>query len=331
MILLTGATGCVGSYLATELLQYTGERIALWVRDAAGLPQAWRHHPRIEIWEGGLEALGHWRPRLAEVSSLMHPATAWGGPDTFATNLRAQQQLIQALDPAQCRHLHLFSTASLLDAQQAMWPDTLLRGTDYIRSKAAFRDWLTSHPPQIPTSLYAPTVILGGGKGHRPTPVSAALPGLGRYLPLLQAIQPDGYVHLIHARDIARIVLHRHQRGLPAADLVLGNPALELPQLAALLFKIYASNSDPRQGKVPLKKLLPGLLPLLGPWMSDWDRFSLRQRHLHYAHAVSARDYALPEDLVDSEALLRRVLADLQDTHAKRAVLDGAWVFKRAG
>lgn len=311
MILLTGATGCVGSYVAAELLQNTSERIALWVRVANTLPQSWRHHPRLEIWEGGLEALPRWRARLAEVSSLIHPATAWGGPNTFAFNLRAQQRLIQALDPARCRHLHLFSTASLLDANGHMWPDALLRGTDYIRSKAAFRDWLKANPPLIPTSLYAPTVILGGGKGHRPTPVSAALPGLGRYLPLLRGIQPDGFVHLIHARDIARIVLHRHQRDLPAADLVLGNPALELAQLASLLLKVYTADPARSQLKLPLKKLLPGLIPLLSPWMSDWDRFSLRQRQLHYRHAVSARNYALPEDLIDSEALLRRVLADL--------------------
>lgn len=312
MLLVTGATGCVGSYLTASLLQHSEERIALWVRDASRLPTIWRHHPRIEIWEGGLEALPHWRARLTEVSSLMHPATAWGGPDTFAVNLRAQQALIQALDPAQCRHLHLFSTASLLDANEHMWPDALLRGTDYIRSKAAFRSWLTAHPPAIPTSLYSPTVILGGGGLHRPTPVSAALPSLGRYLPLLRPLQTDGFVHLIHARDIARIVVHRHQHALPAAQLVLGNPALELPELTRLLFEIYgASRPYHSRGKLPLKRLLPTLVPVLTPWMSDWDRFSLRQRQLRYAHAVSARDYGLPEELVNNEALLRQVLRDL--------------------
>ncbi|HEY9843287.1 MAG TPA: NAD(P)-dependent oxidoreductase [Candidatus Obscuribacterales bacterium] len=302
MILLTGATGCTGSYLLETLLAETGQDVIAWVRDPARLQI--RSHPRLRIWDGGLEALDAYRSELSQVSALIHAATVWGGPETFAINLRQTRRLIQALEPAVCRQLHLFSTASLLDSSGRPWPQALRLGTDYIRSKATLHDWLASSPQQITPSLYYPTVILGGDNSHPYSSVGAALPRLPIWLPWARWLRAGGRLHLIHARDIARIVVHRLEHRLPPAQLVLGNPALSIDDLITQLVQIYGQQPVPLQ--LPLEPLLPALVQILKPWMSPWDRFSLQQRETMY-QVVNAASYGLPEDLLSLEAMVKEV------------------------
>lgn len=297
MILLLGASGCTGSYLLETLLSQTDAKIIAWVRDPRKLRQS--AHSRLQIWPGGLEQLEAYRSQLGKVSTLIHAATAWGGPETFAINDRQSWRLLQALDPAVCRQVHLFSTASLLDQRHRFWPQAHRLGTDYIRSKAALHQRLSQSV--LPISVYYPTVILGGDAGHPYTAVSAALPNLPRWLPWARWLRAQGWLHLIHARDIARIVVHRLQQNSPPERLVLGNPAISVNQLIATL---TALEGLPRpRHQLPLEPLLPLLVELLQTQMSPWDRFSLYHRDIVY-NSVHAATYGLPADLTSLAAMV---------------------------
>lgn len=297
MILLLGASGCTGSYLLDELLDQTDETVIAWVRHRERLRRP--ADARLRIWDGGLEALDRYRSELAGVTALIHTATAWGGPQTFDVNYRRSWDLLQTLAAAGCREMHLLSTASLLDGTHRPWRQAHQLGTDYIRSKAALHQRLIQ--ARLPVSVYYPTVILGGDADHPATAVSAALPDLTRWLPWLRWLRAQGWVHLIHARDIARIVVWRLRRQLPPEQLVLGNPALSVREVLETLNRVYGQAPAPL--RLPLEPLLPLLLPLLQAQMSPWDRFSLFQRHLHYA-SVHAAAYGLPTDLMALAAML---------------------------
>jgi len=302
-ILLTGATGCVGSYLLKALVQKPASEIITWVREPQKLP-AWAHRePRIEIWSGGLAAVSCYTQQLAQIDCLIHVATAWGGPETFAVNLRQSRHMMQALNPRRCQHIHYFSTASLLNEQHQLWRQSHFLGSDYIRSKAALHHWLSHQPPAIPVSIYYPGVILGGQSGteHPLTPVSAFLPQLPAYLAWLRFLHVQGCLHLIHAQDIAQLICHRVQAQLPPAKLVLGNPALSLEELMQTLLQHYGL--PPAPVRLPLEALLPLLVPVLRPWMSDWDRFSLRLRHLRYQH-TNAATYGLRSEFENLSQIL---------------------------
>lgn len=300
MILLTGASGCTGSYLLEALLASGEEPVVAWVRDPARLRVS---HPRLRIWSGGLEALPQRRAELARVRVLIHAATAWGGPETFEVNTRLAWGMLQALDPAVCLHAHIFSTASLLDARQRFIPASLRLGSDYIRSKATLHQRLDSL--RIPLSVYYPTVILGGDARHPYTAASADLPTFGNWLRALRWLTATGRLHLIHARDIAAILSARIQAEAAPARLVLGNPAIRVHDLIARLLPLYGIPPAPL--RLPLDPLLPILLPLLHTRMSDWDRYSLAHRDTAY-QAVKAADYGLPDDLESLEAMVISLL-----------------------
>lgn len=306
MILITGASGSTGSYLLESLLAETRMPIIAWVRQPERLKI--RYHPRLQIWTGGLEALETYQPALNQVSHLIHTATCWGGPETFQINVKQSWQLIKNLNPHTCRQIHLFSTASLLGPDQTFIPQSLQWGTDYIRSKATLHQRLIAAQHQgqlqIPISLYYPTVVLGGDPQHPYTAAAAGLKDLPRWLQYLRWLSADGRFHLIHARDIARIITYRLIHHLPAESIVLGNPAIEINELIQRLLNLYQIPAAPF--RIPLKPALPALTTALHPLMSNWDRYSLRARHLSY-NSIHAATYQLPTDLMTPEAMVKAV------------------------
>lgn len=280
-VLLTGATGCLGSYLLAELLAQTDCQITVWVRQPRQLWPAWRQHPRVRLLVGDLSQLPLDPAVFRSFDALIHPAVAWGGPETFAVNVQATRRLFAALDPERCRQIHMFSTASLLDAQHQIWPQTHTLGTDYIRSKAALATWLMLHPPAIPLTLYYPPLILGGdGAAHPLTPLTAALPQILRFAPLLQHLYVDGGLHFIHAADLAAMVVRRLSAEAESTALVPGQAWYSVMDLMAET--VDSAGAARAKWTLPLQPLLPALCYALQGQMSAWDRFSLHVRNTRY-------------------------------------------------
>lgn len=303
-ILLTGASGCTGSYLLEKLLENKAFEVIAWVREARRLPKVWQDHPRLTVWEGGLEKLAKYREALKTVHILIHPVTIWGGEDSFKVNLYLTQALFNALDPEQCTHIHYFSTASIVDSELNVWDQAWTRGTDYIRSKACMHDWLQRAFQRIPVSIYFPSVILGGDHVHPKTPLTAFLPSLPAYLKWLRFVEAQGHFHFIHAQDVAQILFHRIQHQLQPESLVLGNEPLSVNGLMAELLAFY-EYQEPKF-RLPLERFLELLLPLLADQMTPWDRFSLHVRNTVYKH-TNAATYGLHSELNTFSKVLRKL------------------------
>lgn len=287
-ILLTGASGCVGSY-ALEQLSQRHEVFAL-TRHPDRVRQR-KPAETVTLIEGDLNTLlTQYSALLATVDHCVHPATVWGGQDIFQVNVKQTLALFQALSPRRCQSIHYFSTASLLDGKHQLFLQALTQGTDYIRSKACAHESIRQFSG-VPVHVYYPTVIFGGSPHHGSTPVSEFLPQLKQHLRWVKWLQAEAYFHWIHAQDIAHILDFRIRENKPAEALVLGNPAYSVTQLQQELLRHYQQKPAPFQMR--LERLLPILLPLLARQMSPWDRFSLRHRHLRY-QVVNTQNYGLP-------------------------------------
>ncbi len=286
-ILLTGATGSTGAYLLEVLSQK--HRLYALCRD----PEKTRHlryaKDRVTWIQGDLSTLC--ARELPIVDYCIHPATAWGGEDTFQINVTQPLQLFEKLS-RRCKGIHYFSTASLLDQHHHLQPEAFQLGTDYIRSKAVMRHCLEQRATELPPlHMYYPTVVLGGSDHHPFTAVSQFLPHIRKYLPWIKWLRLNGAFHWIHALDIAHIIAYRIENQLPPGAWVLGNPSCAVADLLEELLRHYRIKHTPF--KMDLEKVEPLLLSLFSQQMSPWDRFSFKHRHIKY-RCLNTSDYNLP-------------------------------------
>lgn len=80
-ILITGASGCVGQYTTSWLLENSNAELLLWLRDPSKLTAVPADHPRIKLLVGDLRDTDRFATELASVNRVIHTATAWEIPN----------------------------------------------------------------------------------------------------------------------------------------------------------------------------------------------------------------------------------------------------------
>lgn len=287
-VLLTGATGCVGHHVAEALLDAGGWRIEALVRDPARFRWA-APADRLAFVRGDVADLAGSAEAFAHVDAVVHLATAWGDPIAYPVNVDATLALARLGKP-----MVYFSTASILDGRGRPLPEAEALGTDYIRSKAlAYRGIRALSAHEHVMTIF-PTLIVGGEGRHPASHLGRTLPDLGRWLWIARRFTLDGSFHLIHARDLARMVVALLERPRPAADLVAGDAAASAE---AVIAELCAIHGVPRGKPFDLTPLAPLVASLAGDRMSGWDRFCLAQRHFRYEGAVNPRAMGLEPGL----------------------------------
>ena len=78
LILVTGATGCVGQYTSNWLLENTQAKLLLWLRDPQKLSAINVNHPRIKILSGDIRNPEIFSEDICSATHVIHTATAWG-------------------------------------------------------------------------------------------------------------------------------------------------------------------------------------------------------------------------------------------------------------
>jgi nucleoside-diphosphate-sugar epimerase len=290
-ILITGASGCVGQYVADRLLRHSDAELLLWLRDPAKLSAVPRDHPRIRLLVGDLREPEPHAESLAGVTRVIHTATAWGDPERARTvNVVAVKRLLDHLDPGRLEQILYFSTASILDRDLRLLPEALRDGTEYIRTKARCLSDLEAHPLAGRIIAVFPTLVFGGRvDGTGPFPTSYLTAGLAeacRWLWLARWLRADASFHFIHAADIARVcahlALHPHQANREPGQgalrrIVLAQPRLTVNEAVAQLCRWRGQWRPPG---IPLQGwLIETLIRVLPLEITPWDRFSIRQRH----------------------------------------------------
>ena len=311
-VFMTGASGCIGHYIADKLIRETDHELFLLVRNPDKVRFDWQARPNVRLLQGDLRQIERFRDLLAAADAAVLAATVWGGmPDAFDVNVSKTLGAIALLDPERCERVLYFSTASILDRQNALLKEALHFGTDYIRTKYICAQRL----PQLKlaeriTALY-PTLVLGGGDRFPPSHLSAGLPEILKWAGLIRFFRTEGSFHFIHGEDIARIVCHLLDRP-PAPDeprhLVLGNATISANEAIETL---CAYTKTPTFFRIPLfNGLVPWLQTFLRPFgvriqLSAWDRFCLQYRHFSYQEAVSPATFGLPVYCPDLAAALQ--------------------------
>ena len=296
-IFLTGASGCIGHYLAESLIQETEHELFLLVRDPAKLKFDCQHRPGVTIVRGDLRQIEPHLPLLSTMDQVILVATAWGGTEAFEVNVTKTLELLTALDPHQCQQVLYFSTASILNRDNQLLPEAGQLGIDYVRSKFACYQQLPklAIAPRIITLF--PTLVFGGDAQKPVSHVSSGIADVVRWLDLIRFLQADASFHFIHAQDIARVVCYLIEHPLVAQEfadrqIVLGSPAITVNQT---ITEVCAYFHKAIYFQVPLSPWLINLLiRVFRIRMNLWSYFSLQYRHFTYQHPVTPASFGLP-------------------------------------
>ena len=315
-ILITGASGCVGQYTTSWLLENSNAELLLWLRDPAKLTAVSADHPRIQLLVGDLRDPDRFADELASVSRVIHTATAWGDPERAQqVNVVAVKRMLSLLDPSVIEQITYFSTASILDRHLQPLTEALAYGTEYIQTKAQCLKDLEQHPLAEKIVAVFPTLVFGGRvDGSSRFPTSYLTEGLleaSKWLWLARFLRADASFHFIHAADIAAICGHLatnpHQRNSEPGQgavrrIVMGQQAISVNEAVACLCRWRGLRSTPG---VPLWPwLIETLIRVLPIEVNAWDRFSIRQRHLIHEPVTQPERFGDTSHAADLESVL---------------------------
>lgn len=305
-ILVTGASGCIGHYIAEALIQETNHELFFLVRNPSKLKVDCNARPGVTLLEADLREIQRFSSLLQTISHAVLVATAWGGPqEVLDINVEQTLRLLQLLNLDVCQQAIYFSTASILDRNHQLLKEAGEIGIDYIRSKYICLQQLSklAIAPKITTVF--PTLVFGG---EQQKPYSHASGGLSEFLSwinLIRFLRVEGSFHFIHGRDIAQIVKHLidHSQDEIPQKLVLGNQQVTVNQcieeICAYLNKeiYFRLNLSP-----PLANLI---IQVFRIQMAAWDRFCLNYRHFSYQNPVSPATFGLPTYCATPTDILR--------------------------
>ena len=291
IILITGASGCVGQYIVNWLIENSNSELFLWVRDPKKITSISLENPRIKVLVGDLRQSKKFKKELSEVNRVIHTATAWGDPKRAKeVNIEAVKNLLNLLNPSNIKQIIYFSTASVLDRNLNLLPEAFTYGTEYIQTKAQCLTELEAHKLSTKIIAVFPTLVFGGrldGKSKFPTSyLTEGLRDAFKWIWLARWIKVFSRFHFIHAADIAFIcgylATSHFEPAQPSPEsnikkLVLGQPQTNIDIAIKTLLEWKGMRRVPQ---IPLWTWLIELLTILLPiQITNWDRFSLRQRH----------------------------------------------------
>lgn len=322
-ILITGASGCVGQYIAERLYAESDVELLLLLRDPAKLTAVPVNDPRITLLVGDLRELGPHAAAIATATRVIHTATAWGDPErAHQVNVVAVKELLRLTDPAVLEQVIYFSTASILDRNLKLLPEAAEFGTEYIQTKALCLQQLEQHALADRIVAVFPTLVFGGrlGEAGRPHggdlhPTSYLTAGLSeamRWLWLARWLRAEASFHFIHAADIATVCAHLatspHQPNPELGQgairrLVLGQRMITVNQTVGALCRWRRSSPSPFG--IDLQGWLIDLLVrLLRIEITPWDLFSIRQRHFVHEPVSPPERFGLVSLAPTMEAVL---------------------------
>lgn len=295
-IFITGASGCIGHYIADALIHQTSHDLFFFVRDPQKLKFDYNARPGITVVQGDMQEVERVGRLLKTIDCAILAATSWGGAqETYDTNVTKTIRLMNLLDPLVCEQVLYFSTASILDRQNQPLKEAGELGTDYIKSKYICHQYLSrlAISPQI-TTLF-PTLVFGGDDQKPYSHLSSGIKDVTRWIDLIRFLKADASFHFLHAQDIAQVVRHLvdapPEPGQPR-ELVLGNPALTVNQAVE---EICAYLNKRIFFRIPLSLQLANLIiKIFNIQMAAWDRFCLNYRHFSYQNPVSPASFDLP-------------------------------------
>ncbi|MGC1308463.1 MAG: NAD(P)-dependent oxidoreductase [Phormidesmis sp.] len=295
---MTGASGCIGHYLAETLIENTEHELFLMMRNPAKLKVPVNQRSGVHVLQGDMREVAQFAELLETMDTAILVATSWGDPqESYEINVEKTLELMSLLDVERCQQVIYFSTASILDSDNTPLKAAGEIGTDYVRTKYICHQKLNelAIAPRITTVF--PTLVFGGSDTKPYSHISGGLPEVAKYIGIIRFISADGSLHFIHAKDIAEVVRHLvdHPPGPEESrELVIGNPAKSADEVVTAISDYMGKR---QYFRVPLSFGLANLIiKVFNIRMAEWDRFCMDYRHFTYEKTVTPSSFGLPDN-----------------------------------
>lgn len=298
-ILITGASGCVGSYTVDALSK--SHKLFLLVRNPSKLRFDPSEHPDITVIQGDMDSIVNQKELLSQMDYCIHTATAWGGDEAERVNVQRVHEMFGLLNPERIKRIIYFSTASILGRDNRVLPEAGQFGTDYIKTKYLCYTRLPELAVYNKITTVFPTLVFGGDDSHPFSNLTLALPQLRRYSWFIGRLKLDLAFHYIHAQDIASQVKYFMESPNPEREYVLGNEAVLFGEFTKRAAEYFGHPIRWQIGLSPIKLYRMALF--FGAKMSDWDRFCLEYQNFTY-RTVNSGTFSLPSSKAEVESIL---------------------------
>jgi nucleoside-diphosphate-sugar epimerase len=294
-IFVTGASGCIGHYIADQLIRNSDHELFLLVRDPSKLKFDLQSRPGIHLIQGDMRSIADQKDLLSTIDTAILIATSWGdAEETQTINVTKPLELIEYLDPDRCQQILYFSTASILNRQNEPLAEAGAVGTDYIRTKHQCHEKLLQSPwkPKI-TTIY-PTLVFGGDDRFPKSAITAGLPDVVKWMKLAKFLKADASFHFSHAYDIAQVtcyfVDHPPQEG-DRRDIVTGHDRYNVQRVIEEACEYL---NEPIYFQLPLTPwLIDVIIKVFNIEIAAWDRFCMVHRHFTHQNVTNPATYGL--------------------------------------
>ena len=287
-IFITGASGCIGHYIAETLINYTDYELYFLVRNPDKLLFNYNSRPGIHLIEEDLKNINQLSDFLKTVNIAILAATSWGGDvESYEINVSSMIDLINLLDSEVCQQIIYFSTASILDKNNKPLPEARTLGTNYIRTKYQCYTQLQKLPVYEKIVTVFPTLVFGGEHNKPYSHLSGGINDVTKWIGLIRFFKIDGSFHYIHAKDIAQVIkylIENPSLAITNKDIVLGNKKTTVNEAVETICKYFNKRI---YFLIPLSITLANMfIKIFQLRMEAWDYFSMNYRHFTYKKTI---------------------------------------------
>jgi dihydroflavonol-4-reductase len=326
-VLVTGATGLVGSHVTQKLLE-RGDDVRITVRDRSRLDNV----EGLDVQRVTADVLDRrsLRKALRGVDRVFHVAgrtSLRAAPDTlFTTNVQGTRTVCEeALRAGVERMVHVSSVAAIGPAPRGSTADERqpfsAGGLDvpYVHAKReAEVEAIRVCAMGLPVVIVNPAHVFGAGDLYRSS-TELVLRFLRRQIPAYV----DGALNIVDAEDVARGILLADERGEVGERYILGNRNFTLDRLFADLGRLSGVAPPPLKLPYPAALALaraaeaaPGTRPAI-------TQYEVRAAHQWWAYRSTKAKRELGWKPSHHEDTLERTIAWYRDRGARGLVRPG--------
>jgi len=308
-VFITGASGCIGHYIADLLITNSDYELFFLVRNPQKIKFNYNYREGIHIIQGDLTQILDYQELLKTMDIAILAATCWGGEEeSYQINVQANLNLINSLNVDRCQQIIYFSTASILNHNNELLPQAGEIGTDYIKTKYQCYNQLSNLPLHEKIITVYPTLVFGGDDNKPYSHLSAGLKDLPKLMNLIRWFKADGSFHFIHGKDIATVIhyLIENRNNLDSQynkKFVLANTSLSVNQALEEISNYFSKKI---YFQIPLSITLANFfIKVFNIQMAEWDYFCLNYRHFTYKKFVNPSTFNLESFAPNLTTLLK--------------------------
>ncbi len=318
-ILVTGATGFVGSYICRALLNEGYTNVHALKRTNSSLELLGTDASRISWHECDvLDMLGIDEIVSAGYAAIIHAAAIVSfapkdDDDMIEANMKGTRYLVDsALKYGVQRFIHISSVSALgksksgnIIDEEAEWQDSKYNSPYSISKKAAEMEVWRGHAEGLSVGILNPSIVLGAGNWTK-----SSVKIFGNMI-RGQKLYPPGSNGFVDVRDVARASVLLLSNGIHGKRFVLNGANLSFKSLMEKIADVYQVTPPKykiRQWMIPISWRLMGLYALLSRRVTVYNKYSVisSSKHWKYDNAQSVKElgisYRNMDDTIQSTA-----------------------------